>query len=207
MQHPVAGLVLAAGEGKRLGLGTKALLPFHGRPLLEHVLAQLTAGGCAPLTVVLGAEAGRVRRTAELGAAKVVVNSGWASGLGSSFRFGVDAAAAAAPEAGYLLVALTDQPGIRAAVVARLLRHRTPGRITVPLYRRPDSAALVPGHPLVFDLGLARQAAAEARGDAGARSFLAANPHLLDTVDCSGLGDGRDVDTREDLALLEQPLP
>lgn len=208
-QRPAVGLVLAAGAGKRLGRGPKALLPFKGRPLLEHVLAQLAGGGCGPVAVVLGAEAERVRKAAVTGPAAVVVNSDWESGMASSFRIGVEAAAAAAPGAAYLLVALVDQPGTSAAVVARLLAARAPGRISVAGYRDPDPAAdpgvLRRGHPVLFDLDLARQAAAGARGDEGGRSFLAANSRLVDVVDCTGLGDIRDVDTPADLPLLERP--
>ncbi|MBP3035114.1 nucleotidyltransferase family protein [Arthrobacter sp. zg-ZUI100] len=208
---PVTGVVLAAGAGTRLGRGPKALLPFHGRPLIEHILAQLHDGGCRTAAVVLGAEAERVRRSAALGGAVVVVNPDWESGMASSFRAGVDAAAVAAPDAGYLLVALGDQPGISAAVVARLLDARTPGRVTAAGYRNPGSVLdagpgpLRRGHPMLFDLELARQAAATALGDQGARSFLAANGHLVDVVDCSDAGDGLDVDTPADLPLLERP--
>ena len=220
MPAPVTGVVLAAGAGTRLGRGPKALLPFHGRPLIEHILAQLRDGGCRTAAVVLGADAERVRRSAALGDAVVVVNPDWETGMASSFRAGVDAAAAAAPDAGYLLVALGDQPGISAAVVARLLEARTPGRITAAGYRNPDdenpgdgdpdapdagSGTLRRGHPMLFDLELARQAATTARGDQGARSFLAANGHLVDVVDCTGVGDGLDVDTPADLPLLQRP--
>ncbi|MGW7556852.1 NTP transferase domain-containing protein, partial [Streptomyces rimosus] len=34
--RPVAGLLLAAGGGRRLGGRPKALLDFRGRPLVEH---------------------------------------------------------------------------------------------------------------------------------------------------------------------------
>ena len=215
MPAPVTGVVLAAGAGTRLGRGPKALLPFHGRPLIEHILAQLHDGGCRTAAVVLGADAERVRRSTALGGAVVVVNPDWESGMASSFRAGVDAAAAAAPDAGYLLIALGDQPGISAAVVARLLDARTPGRIAAAGYRNPDdgdsgapdpgSGTLRRGHPMLFDLELARQAAAAARGDQGARSFLAANGRLVDVVDCTGVGDGFDVDTPADLPLLQRP--
>ncbi|MYS19246.1 MULTISPECIES: NTP transferase domain-containing protein, partial [unclassified Streptomyces] len=60
----VAGLLLAAGGGRRLGGRPKALLPFGGRPLVEHAVRVLRAGGCAPVHVVLGAAAAEVRERA-----------------------------------------------------------------------------------------------------------------------------------------------
>ncbi|MET4058712.1 nicotine blue oxidoreductase [Arthrobacter sp. UYP6] len=201
MSAPIAGLVLAAGAGTRLGLGTKALLPFRNRPLIEHLLTELRSGGCSSLTVVLGAQADQVLAQAQLDPARAVVNPEWKTGMGSSFSCGVSAALTSHPEAA-LLVALADQPGLTAAVVTRLIRHHQPGRITVAGYRQPGSAALRRGHPLIFDPDLAAAAARTAKDDAGARAYLNANTPLIDVVDCSDLDDGRDVDTPADLPLL-----
>ncbi|EMY32227.1 molybdenum cofactor cytidylyltransferase [Arthrobacter crystallopoietes BAB-32] len=59
------------------------------------------------------------------------------------------------------------------------------------------------GHPLVFDGAHAAAAAALAAGDAGARTYLAEHPELVDLVDCSDLGSAADVDTPADLPLLQ----
>lgn len=203
MPAPVIGLVLAAGAGTRLGLGTKALLPFRGRPLIEHILRQLLGGGCTDVSVVLGAEADRVLARAQLDRAGIIVNPSWGTGLGSSFSLGVAAALADHPGARALLVALGDQPGVSAAVVGRLAGRHQPGRITAAGYRHPGSGNLRRGHPLVFDPVLAAAAAETAEADAGARAYLHANPSLIDVVDCSDLADGLDVDTPADLPLLE----
>ena len=40
-------------------------------------------------------------------------------------------------------------------------------------------------------------------GDAGARAFLRSHPELVDEVDCSDLSSGLDVDTPEQLYLLD----
>ena len=202
MPAPTAGLVLAAGAGLRLGLGTKALLPFQGRPLIEHILTQLRNGGCSSLSVVLGAQADEVMARAGLEGARAVVNPDWTTGMGSSFRRGAESALASDSDAAALLVALADQPGLSAAVVSRLIRCHQPGRITAAGYRQAGSAALHRGHPLVFSRDLAIAAAAQATGDAGAREFLRTNASLVDLVDCSDLADGQDVDTPADLPLL-----
>ena len=197
-------MVLAAGAGTRLGRGAKALLPFRGRPLIENILTQLQHGGCSALTVVLGAHAGQVAAQAQLGPARTVLNPDWGTGMGSSFRCGVEAALAGDPAPSALLVALADQPGLTAAAVARLIKHHRPGRITAAGYRQAGSDVLRRGHPLIFDPELAAAAARTAGGDSGARAYLHANPALVDVVDCSDLDDGRDVDTPQDLPLLRQ---
>ncbi|MYW10849.1 NTP transferase domain-containing protein, partial [Streptomyces sp. SID2563] len=56
----IAGLLLAAGGGRRLGGRPKALLEHRGRPLVEHALRTLREGGCGPVHVVLGASADEV---------------------------------------------------------------------------------------------------------------------------------------------------
>lgn len=52
------GVVLAAGRGTRMGGMTahtpKAMLPVHGRPMLEHVLEGLAAAGVERFLVVVG---------------------------------------------------------------------------------------------------------------------------------------------------------
>lgn len=47
-------MVVAAGNGTRLGLGTpKALVPLHGEPMLTHALRRLEASGVADEVVVV----------------------------------------------------------------------------------------------------------------------------------------------------------
>ena len=197
-------VLLAAGEGSRLGQGPKALLPFRGGLLVEHCVAELFRGGCTRVVVVLGAGAAAIRCRANLGTAAVVVNDGWAEGMATSFQCGVSSAAGQHPQPDFLLLAVVDQPGLTAAAVRRVLAAAAPGRISAAAYALPGAAPRR-GHPVLFPAGLARRAAAAASGDRGARIFLAENPHLVDLVDCTGAGDGRDVDVPADLVLLDGP--
>jgi nicotine blue oxidoreductase len=85
----VAGLLLAAGGGRRLGGRPKALLTYEGRPLVEHAVRVLRAGGCGPVHVVLGAAAAEVRERADLTDCVLVENPHWEEGMGSSLRAGL----------------------------------------------------------------------------------------------------------------------
>lgn len=200
---PTTGVLLAGGAGTRLGLGPKALLPFRGRTLVEELAAALLDGGCREVVVVLGAGAADVRRATKLDTYLVVDNPEWASGMAGSFRAGV----AAATDGHNVMVALVDQPGVTSGVVARLLSAHRDGRVTAAGYADPDfeggpAAKLRRGHPLIIDAALRAEAAASAEGDAGARRFLKAHPGLVDVVDCSDLAGGADVDTKDQLHLL-----
>lgn len=191
-------VLLAAGAGTRLGRGPKALLPFRGRTLVEVLADVLLAGGCREVVVVLGAGAAMVRAGTDLSRHHVIDNPDWDTGMGGSFRLGV---AAAAPE-DHVLMALVDQPGLTAETVARLLAAHRPGRVTAAAYRAPNGT-LRRGHPLLLDASLRNESVETATGDAGARIFLQAHPDRIDLVDCSDLSGGEDLDTPDQLPLLD----
>ncbi|MFJ7910593.1 NTP transferase domain-containing protein [Kitasatospora sp. NPDC096204] len=189
---PVAALVLAAGGGSRLGGRPKALLRYGGRPLVEHAAAVVRAGGCADVTVVLGAQGDRVRATAHLPGCRLVGNPDWKQGMGTSLRAGL---AALPPHASAALVMLVDTPGVTPAAVARLLAaHRAGADLAAASYggRR--------GHPVLIGARHFAEAAAGARGDAGARALLTAHAAELVLVECADVAVPDDLDTPADLA-------
>ncbi|GAA4655679.1 hypothetical protein GCM10025779_16870 [Arthrobacter cryoconiti] len=130
------------------------------------------------------------------------MNTEWDSGMGSSFCVGVATALAENTHADNVLIALVDQPGISAALVARLLSAHRQGRVTAAGFRDGPDGPLVRGHPVVFSREQALGAAELSRGDAGAREYLRTHPALVDVVDCSDLADGADIDTPADLSRL-----
>ncbi|MEZ0093213.1 NTP transferase domain-containing protein [Streptacidiphilus sp. EB129] len=184
---PVAALLLAAGGGRRLGLGPKALLPYRGRPLLEHAVAVLRAGGCGQVVVVLGAGADRVAAAADLSGCVVARNPDWESGMGSSLRVGLAAMPLAATAA---LVALVDTPGLSAAAVRRMLdAHRAGSGLAAAAYRGRRA------HPVLIGAGYWDEAARGAVADAGARALLAARAAELTLVECGDVATPDDIDT------------
>ncbi|MFD4139934.1 NTP transferase domain-containing protein [Streptomyces sp. NPDC058572] len=195
-QKPVvAGLLLAAGGGRRLGGRPKAMLTYGGRPLVEHAVRVLREAGCAPLHVVLGASAQRVREEADLSGCVVTDNPGWEEGMGSSLRVGLESLP---PGVDAVLVLLVDQPGIGAAAVARIrAAYRARGSLVAAAYdgRR--------GHPVLFGAERWRDIARSAVGDRGARAYLRAHEGELTLVECGDVAQAYDIDTPEDLKHLE----
>ncbi|WP_322766962.1 nucleotidyltransferase family protein [Frankia sp. Cr1] len=190
----VGGLVLAAGAGRRFG-GPKALATLDGEPLVERAARLLAAGGCAPVFVVLGAAAAEVTRSATLPGAQVVLAPGWAEGMGSSLRRGLDAVADTALEA--VIIALVDQPLIGPQAVRRLLDAHASGAVAaVATYGGQ------PRNPVLLRRETWAEVCAHARGDVGARAWLHANPDRVVTVACDGTGSPDDIDTPADLARL-----
>ncbi|GAA0369404.1 nucleotidyltransferase family protein [Streptomyces blastmyceticus] len=193
---PVAGLLLAAGGGRRLGGRPKALLGHRGRPLVEFAARVLRDGGCVPRYVVLGAGAADVRNRAELPGCVLVDNPDWADGMGSSLRAGL--AALAPTDASAVLVTLVDQPRVGAEAVARLVAaHRAGAGLAAAAYGGER------GHPVLFArehwAGVARSAA----GDRGARAYLREHAAEVTLVECADVAAPDDVDTPDDLRLLD----
>ncbi|MFF8598362.1 NTP transferase domain-containing protein [Streptomyces sp. NPDC015232] len=194
----IAGLLLAAGGGRRLGGRPKALLSHRGRPLVEHAVRMLREGGCEVVHVVLGAAAERVRAEAELPGCVLVDNPDWAEGMGSSLRVGLGSLRAAALPVDAALVSLVDQPGIGAAAVSRVRgAYDGRGALAAASYggRR--------GHPVLFGANRWAGIAAGAVGDRGARDYLAAHRDAITLVDCSDVAEPYDIDTEADLGRLE----
>lgn len=187
----IAGLVLAAGAGRRFGR-PKALVAFEGEPLVARAVAMLCAAGCSPVVVVLGAGADEVRATVDL--PQTVVNPGWAQGMGSSLRCGLAALPADAPA---VVIALADQPLVGSESVTRLTAAWREGAVAaVATYGgRPRNPVLL-ARPVWPDV------CADLTGDTGAGPWLRAHPEMVTLVACDDTGSAYDIDTPEDLLAL-----
>ena len=187
----VAGLLLAAGAGARFG-GPKALVRFDGELLVERGQRLLRDGGCAPVVVVLGAEADRVVAYAP----DHVVAGDWAEGMGASLRAGL--AALGDRDVDAVVVALADQPGIGAGSVSLLRQAHAAGAVAaVATY------AGKPRNPVLLSRSVWTQVMELAQGDTGARPWLRAHADRVVEVPCDLTGSPIDIDTPADLAALE----
>ncbi|TYK47898.1 nucleotidyltransferase family protein [Actinomadura decatromicini] len=183
-----AGLLLAAGEGSRLGR-PKATLELDGERLVDRGVRMLRDAGCSPVLVVTGAE------PIEVIGAVVVPNADWRDGMGSSLRAGL---AALPPGCPAVAIALVDQPLVTAEAVRRLLAARAAGAsIAVASYGG------APRNPVVLAAEHFGPVAEAAVGDVGARGFLRAHPELVTAVPCDDVAAPDDIDTPEDLAAFD----
>ena len=180
----VAGLVLAAGGGRRYGM-PKALVEYEGSLLVERAVRTARAV-CDPVLVVLGARAVDVWRTADLDGATVLANRDWETGMASSLRTGLDGLRGWPGRVDAALVLLVDMPGMTPAALERLAEHAAPDTLAVATY---DG---VRGHPVLVGREHWAGVAATATGDEGARRYL--STHEVTEVDCTGLADPTDLD-------------
>jgi nicotine blue oxidoreductase len=188
----VAGLLLAAGAGRRLGR-PKAFIEWDGEPLVRRAVRLLQVGGCDPVHVVVGAGAGRLP---PLPGAVTVVNPRWRDGLGGSLLRGLHSL----PEAAHaVVVVLVDQPWLTPAAVRRVREaHATGAAVAVATY------AGQPGHPVLLSRATWPLLAPYAAGDRGARDFLRTRADMVTRVPCDG--SPADLDTSADLARAQRDV-
>jgi CTP:molybdopterin cytidylyltransferase MocA len=184
----VAGVLLAAGEGARLGQ-PKALVEIGGQTLARRGVALLRDGGADPVLIVTGAVPVTIPE------ALAVHNPDWSTGMGSSLAAGLHALEES--DVAAAVIALADQPLVGGEAVRRLIAaYRDGASVAVATYHgKPRNPVLIAREhwPAVLEL---------ATGDAGARPFLRARPELVTPVECGDTGSPDDVDTAEDLARV-----
>jgi molybdenum cofactor cytidylyltransferase/nicotine blue oxidoreductase len=198
---PVAGILLAAGGGSRMGTPKALLRDVHDVPQVDRAVGALLDGGCATVVVVLGAEAEAARHLLdEVGwlddpCVRVAECQAWADGMSASLRCGLDAVAEDDVDAAVVL--LVDLPDVDSRVVRRVVAEAGPGTLARAAY------AGRPGHPVVIGRDHWAGVQQTLTGDRGARDYLDA--HSLRDVACDDLASGADADTPEDLQGLRRP--
>jgi molybdenum cofactor cytidylyltransferase len=176
-----AGLILAAGESRRMGF-PKALLDFRGETFLDRLI-RIFSACCSPVIGVLGADAERIRAGLRAAAsARIVVNPDFQVGQITSMQCGLRAVP---PDARGVLFTLVDHPNPGDATIRALVAADAP--IVIPRYQGRR------GHPIWFSRDLvpeflALPAASSARtvlerysGDI--RYLDGDDPGILDDVD------------------------
>ncbi|ONI66781.1 hypothetical protein BWI15_26645 [Kribbella sp. ALI-6-A] len=183
----IAGVVLAAGAGRRMGAPKALVRDEQGTAWVVRTSRLLAAGGCTPVLVVVGAAAAQV--TAELSGepVKVVSAPDWEQGMGASVRAGLDAL----DPADAVLVVPVDLPGLTAGAVRRIAAKGGPDALIRAVY------AGTPGHPVLLGRDHWSGVRDSAVGDQGARTYLRDHPPT--DVECSDLADGTDVDRADQL--------
>lgn len=194
----IAGLICAAGLGKRLG-SAKPLLSNDNSTMLGLVLDQYRESELECLIVVLGHDARRVVGEIDLKGLRVVINSRPSQGLSSSIQRGL---AHLPPECTAVMIAMGDMPLIRTKTINSLISafRKTKKGIVAPVYKSQR------GHPVILDLKYQSDILA-LRGDVGAKSILDANSEDIRETKVTSDEVITDVDTYEDWSRVQDRLP
>jgi CTP:molybdopterin cytidylyltransferase MocA len=191
----VVGLLLAAGEGRRLGRPKALIEDRDGSTWLERSVAALRGGGLSHVHVVVGAASADVAAAVPAGC-RVVHAASWTEGMGASLHAGLTAVSAEHGDADAVLVMLVDTPGVGPDVIRRLTSRSGPKALARAAYGSE------PGHPVLIGRHHWPGVLEVASGDRGARDYLRAHPVTL--VQCADIGTGDDVDTAEALRTWNQ---
>jgi molybdenum cofactor cytidylyltransferase len=187
-------LILAAGASRRFG-SPKQLARIGGRPMLHAVLSRAVEVAGHSVTVVLGAHAADLAPLLSHSPASIAINRDWELGMSSSIRAGL---ARMPGTADAVLILLVDQPSVTTDDLRRLVGawRRQPDYIAAAQY------GTTTGAPAIFPHWCFRELT-ELRGDRGAGAFI--QRHADRVVRVPMASAGHDVDTPEDLLLLQQP--
>jgi CTP:molybdopterin cytidylyltransferase MocA len=153
-----AGIILAAGESRRMGF-PKALLRYREENFLDTLIG-LFALRCQPVIVVLGAHSDRIREHT-LRPATFVVNADYQRGQTSSMQCGLRAVPTGADG---VLFTLVDHPAVAPATLDALLGGRVRDSV-LPQTHSLTLGALI-GAPTVRE-GLPSSAQLHPVGDLG----------------------------------------
>lgn len=195
----IAAVLLAAGEGKRMGGVAKPAIELQGVSLIKRALFALSGAGVDEVAVVLGHQAELVGQLVQDFPVTVVRNENYRQGQMSSVHAGLTQLSG---KFDAVLVCLADQPLINSQDLIGLIaayKQRDGGSIVVPRVggRR--------GNPIIFDWNTREQILAEGK-DFGCRQFIDRNPELVRVFDSENDHFVIDLDTPGDLQNLEKRL-
>lgn len=122
MEEKIVILVLAAGPSHRFGK-PKQLLEYKGKTLLENAIDNAIRSTIGPVMVVTGANHSKLERILKnYPEVKTAYHKGWAKGLSSSIKKGLNAARKNFPNLYAVIIMLCDQPLVGYEYIVDMVR-------------------------------------------------------------------------------------
>jgi molybdenum cofactor cytidylyltransferase len=192
----IEGILLAAGESRRMGY-PKPLLLLNGQSFLAHIATTMLTA-VSRLIIVLGAHQDSVRAAIPANRRIMIVeNPNYRLGQLSSMKEGLRAVSA---EADAVIVHLVDHPTVMAETFRRLITEHQATGTQIVVARSSGH----PGHPVLFHRSVFSELA-QAPIDVGARAVVRANVDRVAYLDVDDPGVVLDLDTPADLVRAGLP--
>ena len=189
----IAGVVLAAGSASRMG-ATKQLLPFKGKPVLEHVINNARLSTLHEIIVVLGHNADKIQLCVDLSHTITVYNDIYMRGQSTSVIKGLEQVSS---ECDAVMFLLADQPLVTSDIINSIINafNADIKPIMIPYYENRR------GNPVIIDKSMFHDLKSLS-GDTGPRVLFKNKKFFISKV---AIGDNSilfDVDTKDDYKKL-----
>ena len=184
----VVGVVLAAGQSRRMGDTNKLTMPMQGVPMVARVVDTLLQSKLTRVLVVTGHEPEEIGKALSGREVELVHNPDFEEGMGTSVRTGISALA---DDVDGALIALGDMPWVSTAVIDRLVDAFSPSAeisIYIPMYGRKRGNPVLWGAPRFAELR-------ELSGDVGGKVLFEQHPEAICYVGVDSAAVNLDVDT------------
>ena len=193
----IGAVLLAAGEGRRMGGVAKSLIRLQGVPLISRQLVALSGAGVDEVVVVTGHARHAVEEQVRSFIVTLAHNDSHADGQQSSVRVGL---AALSGPFDAVIIMPADQPLIGANDLTELIgafKKRPAGHIVVPVVNGQR------GNPIVLgDQALAQILASDT--NLGCRNLIERQPELVYAYETTNIRFVTDLDTVDDVRQLAQ---
>ncbi|MEA3392996.1 MAG: nucleotidyltransferase family protein [Pseudomonadota bacterium] len=196
----IGAVLLAAGEGARMGGVAKPLIRLQGVPLINRQLIALSGAGVDEVVVVTGFEREAVEAQVQEFPVTLAHNADYTQGQQSSVRVGL---AALSGNFDAVFVVLADQPLIGAADLTELIAafkkrpKREDGQVVVPMVNGQR------GNPILLD-EVARAQILVSETNLGCRHLIERQPELVHVHETTNTRFITDLDTLGDVQQLAE---
>ena len=186
----IYGIILAAGEGKRMGK-LKLTLPLGDKQLIEWVLQAVKLTPLDKYFLVVRPEDKDIIKIGKAWGAEIVLNPDFRKGMSTSIKKALLKINTQEAE-GFFLI-LGDQPLITSKIINKLIKSFSPGKeeIVVPYFKDKR------GNPVLFDICWKDELMA-VTGDVGGRVLIKAHPEKVKRVNVSDETILFDIDQEKD---------
>jgi CTP:molybdopterin cytidylyltransferase MocA len=193
----IGAILLAAGEGKRMGGIPKALIGLGGVPIINRQLIALSGAGVDEVVVVTGHYHTAVEPLVEQFPVRIIRNLNPSNGQGSSVRLGLEALGGSFDA---VIMVLCDQPLINANDITQLIaafKKRKFGEFILPTVKGQR------GNPIVMS-GKALNQILDSGQNMICRKFMDTHPELVEQLETENEHFIMDVDSLEDVDSFEK---
>ena len=194
----IYGIILAAGEGKRMGK-VKLTLPLGNKKLIEWVLKAAKLTPLDKYFLVVRPEDKDIIKIGKAWGAEIVLNPDFRKGMSTSIKKALLKINTQEAE-GFFLI-LGDQPLITSKIINKLIKSFSSGKreIVVPYFKDKR------GNPVLFDICWKDELMA-VTGDVGGRVLIKAHPEKIKRINISDKAILFDIDEEKDYLEVQMYL-